>query len=241
MKKNPIFVLNWKMNLLPSQEELLCHQLTQYLPANKVSLVICPSFLSIAQCSQIIKNSKSSISLGSQDCSEHEQGNFTAQTSAKASAQAGCRYSIVDHYETRIANHFSEQNILSKAKMAIQASITPIICLGADSDEDEALKAQIKPYFELLSQTTKHIIFAYEPSMAIGSANSANIEDIKRVTDQIRLISRDYSGKTSILYGGSVNAQNIVQIYKLESVDGFLIGNAGLNFQEIKKMLESLL
>ncbi len=236
MKKNPIFVLNWKMNLLPGQELELCRKLTQFL-CNDTKLIICPSFLTLLSCGQMIEGAKSPISLGSQDCSEHDLGNFTSQICAKSLFEIGCRYGIVGHYQTRLTYTLSEQNILSKAKMALKEGLTPIICLGASPEE---LKSQIECYFDLLRENKeKQIIFAYEPSLEIGSTKSAELEVIKTITTQIRHLLGKYSNKISILYGGNVNSQNIVKIWELGSLDGFLIGKAGLNFQEIKKMIES--
>lgn len=237
MKKNPTFVLNWKMNLLPGQELELCHKLTQFL-CNYTKLIICPSFLTLLSCGQMIEGAKSTISLGSQDCSEHDLDNFTSQICAKSLFEIGCRYGIVGHRETRLACAFSEQNILSKTKMALKEGLTPIICLGTNPEE---LESQIECYFDFLHENKeKQIIFAYEPVLEIGSSKSAELEVIKTATTQIRHLLGKYSNKISILYGGNVSAQNIVKIWELGSLDGFLIGKAGLNFQEIKKMIESL-
>lgn len=184
----------------------------------------------------MIEGAKSTISLGSQDCSEHDLDNFTSQICAKSLFEIGCRYGIVGHRETRLACAFSEQNILSKTKMALKEGLTPIICLGTNPEE---LESQIECYFDFLHENKeKQIIFAYEPVLEIGSSKSAELEVIKTATTQIRHLLGKYSNKISILYGGNVSAQNIVKIWELGSLDGFLIGKAGLNFQEIKKMIE---
>ncbi len=243
MKKNRIFVLNWKINLLPNQEEDLCLKLLKDWPENE-TLIICPSLLNVCNLSNIIEknNHRRHISTCSQDCCEHDFGNFTGQVSAKSLSESGCKYCLVGHYETRIANSLNEYQVAGKAQAALKNGLIPIICIGAESHKKpEQIKAQAIVYLDLLKEFVDgQIIFAYEPSFAIGSNHSASVESISNMTAGIRSISKPYSNKVRILYGGSINSQNISQISKIESIDGFLIGNASLNFQEIKKMLESL-
>lgn len=235
-----IFVANWKMNLCTSEElDLFCKIIE--LEEEAHNLVICPSFLSIRECARNLfeKNPESSIFLGAQDCSNHPSGNYTGQINAKSIKDAGCTHCIVGHYETRKAQKLYERDVVDKARTVLSAGLIPIICIGAENPEPPAVRHQAEVYHDILdAKELAQVIFVYEPAHAIGTGKRDTLESIAQATEEIKSVFAELEGKVKVLYGGSVTPDNIDQIWAVDSVDGFLVGNSSLNFQDVKKMLE---
>ena len=129
--------------------------------------------------------------------------------------------------------------------------VNPIICIGETSDENESgitkavLKNQLIKIFENNDfKESKEYIIAYEPIWAIGTGKVPSANQINNIHSKIRLllakkIGHGNSNKISILYGGSVNAQNAIEILNLSQVDGALVGGASLKVSDFSKIIDS--
>lgn len=230
------------MNLCTNEElELFCKIIKHEDLGHNI--VICPSFLSIRECAKNLfeQNPESTIFLGAQDCSEHPSGNYTGQVSAKSIKDAGCTHCIIGHYETRKAHKLYERDIVDKLRSALSVGLVPIVCLGAESTTPEEVEHQAHLYKDVIdSKELAQIIFVYEPALAIGTGKSATTESIALMTGKIKDVFSDLGNKAKILYGGSVTHSNSKEILEINHLDGFLVGNSSLNFQEVKKLLECL-
>ena len=241
---------NWKMNLNINEAIELSNGLLKH---NEVfveeKIIIFPSFLIIPEIYNMYKNSK--VSIGAQDCSMYNNGAFTGQVSAKMIKDAGCKYVIIGHSERRSLFNETSSIVSQKAVKAISAGLKVIICIGENSKDREkgdylfVLEEQLKqslPDISIDSNLLRNkIIIAYEPVWAIGTGNTASnkdIEEVHRFIKEIINTNYQFNFDLPILYGGSVNSKNSSEIFKINNVDGVLVGGASLKSEEFLKIIK---
>ena len=225
-----LIALNYKMNGSKS------FHLNQLKTINKLklkgtNLVLCPSFVFLHLFS-LNKN----ISLGAQDISDANNGKSTGQTSAQMLKEFNVKYVIVGHSERRSAGETDEQ-ISKKVKNAIENGITPIICVGANADEDvsKTLKKQLKFALKYV-KPDDNIVVAYEPVWAIGTGKIPTVKEINFATNLIKKQTEIAKVNAQILYGGSVNDNNFNEL-KTANIDGFLLGGVSLETEKLVKII----
>jgi triosephosphate isomerase len=169
--------------------------------------------------------------------SETNNGAFTGEISAEMLAQI-CQYVIVGHSERR--TYFSETDLFINLKLlaALSAGITPILCVGEKREDRDSGRAhdivssQLDANLNGMDLNSK-IVVAYEPVWAIGTGQSASPEIAQDMMFHIREILADLFGNRSetipLLYGGSVNEDNIGVYVSQADIDGALVGGASLN------------
>jgi triosephosphate isomerase (TIM) len=181
------------------------------------------------------------ISWGAQDCSAFESGAYTGEVSAAMLAEFGCRYVLVGHSERRAYHGESDQLVADKAKAALGAGLTPIVCVGETLAEREAghtdavVKRQLSAVIHTLAHCISQIVVAYEPVWAIGTGRTASPEQAQAVHALLRAQLRAATAHASdmkILYGGSVKADNAGVLFAQGDIDGGLIGGASLKAAE---------
>lgn len=208
----------------------------------KESLIIFPASLYLS----IIN--KYSFNFGSQDVSLFNESNSTGEVTAKQIKSTNAKYTIIGHSERREKNKEDEYIISKKIRNALDNDLKVVYCIGETKEEKsrhktyQVLEKQIAKIFNHLSEAEINaIIIAYEPVWAIGSGNPAKSSDIEEITTFIKKIIKDYYNiDIKVLYGGSVNSNNISEFNKIRSVDGFLVGSASLNVEEVTKMLQKI-
>lgn len=212
-----LVVANLKMN--KTKEEMIIYKKTLEENIENNNLIICPQDIYLDF--MISQNYK----VGAQDLYIENSGSYTGENSPDALESIGVTYGIVGHSERR--KHFNETNdfINKKIKAALTNNIIPILCIGESLEErelkEEILKKQLE---ECLKEITGEIIIAYEPIWAIGTGKLPTTKEITEVISFIKTIS-----KNKVIYGGSINLENIEEIINLENIDGVLIGGASLN------------
>ena len=245
MPKRMIFAANWKMVWDFAQTITFAQQYRHELAAlaDNRSIILCPSFPAIPELVNIFKNSP--VCVGAQDCSGKVAGAFTGQVSAAHLASAGATYCIIGHSERRRYNHETTQEVAAKTGLALAAGLTPILCVGETADEQAAgktsqvLEDQLLPVLEVIKQhPSAGVIIAYEPVWAIGTGKIPSSDDIKNAFGHLSHLARAAAITSPLLYGGSVTAANAPLLKKIELLDGFLIGGASLDFQELKNIVE---
>ncbi|MCL4360870.1 triose-phosphate isomerase [Candidatus Dependentiae bacterium] len=242
-------VLNWKMEKSHLEEILWCKENKEELiklSTNNHFFILCPSFTSLQTIKEIFD--KSEIEIGAQNCSQYLLGSHTGQVSAKSLKEIGCLYCIIGHSETRTELNENYYQIAKKTKALISQHINPIICIGETREEKDknltldALAQQLEPIVqEIINLNVKEIIFAYEPVWAIGSGNTPLASEIYEITKWVKMYLKVTlpEVKTKVLYGGSISSRNIDELKNIFDLDGFLIGKASLDIQEIKKIVTS--
>ena len=242
-----ILIANWKMYLTHDQAiewiKNYSEELDQIIQKTEHLLVILPSL--DACCKMQTITAGRSFSIGAQDCSPHELGAYTGQISAQSLEQMNCTHCLIGHSETRSEHNVSDFVVAEKLRQLIATSIIPIICVGENRKEDsisatlahiETQLKQLITYFD--SQKTYYI--AYEPLWAIGTGIIPTSDHVVIISNHIRSYIKHHSSATiKVLYGGSVTSETIKQIVTPE-IDGFLIGKASTDFQELKKIVNYL-
>ena len=248
--KNMLIAGNWKMNTLASESVKLCEELVPFTSeiGENPKVVVCPPFTNISAVYDVLKNSN--IGLGAQNCHYLEKGAFTGEISLPMLKELNCEYVIIGHSERR--KHFCENDeyINKKAKAALQYEIKPIVCIG----ETQGQRKDNNTFLVLEKQITEglrgidpkildRVVIAYEPVWAIGTGVAATVEQIEEAHKFIRFLLDDMFGKNSdnvlILYGGSVDAENSHPIFKIQDVNGALIGGASLKIEQFTSIIKT--
>jgi len=231
---------NWKMNGSLADNELLCKSIQSGLAGHDVSqataVAVCVPSIYLAQLQGLLAGSQ--IGLGSQDISSHDKGAFTGEIASSMLKEFGVRYAIVGHSERRQYHGETDTLVALKAKAALAAGITPIVCVGESLAEREAgkteevVKRQLAAVIHENGHCISEIVVAYEPVWAIGTGKTATPEMAQAVhavlRAQLHAASPVAADRVQILYGGSMNASNATSLLACHDIDGGLIGGAAL-------------
>lgn len=230
-----IIVLNHKSNL---EKEEYQNYITDFSTIKtKHKLVVCPSFINLGL---PVSNE---INLGSQNISTYNSGAHTGEISSAQLKSYNIKYTIIGHSERRKEQKENLLEINKKIKQAEKNNIIPILCIGetkkerANGEVEAIIKEEILSAIEDLTEKQKEkLIIAYEPIWSIGTGLIPSNKDIIKATKYIKKLLP----KAKVLYGGSVNEENIDIIKKIQDIDGYLIGGLSLNIEKIKILLEKL-
>ncbi|MGH3371466.1 MAG: triose-phosphate isomerase, partial [Nocardioidaceae bacterium] len=210
----------------------------------RVEVAVVPPFTDLRSVQTLVDGDRLKIKYGAQDVSAHDNGAYTGEISAGMLAKLGCSYVVVGHSERREYHAEDDGLVNSKAKKAIQAGMTPIVCVGEglevrkEGRHVEHTLAQVDGSLAGLTETqVAELVIAYEPVWAIGTGEVATPDDAQEVCAAIRAriaesVSEEAARKVRILYGGSVKAANVGGIMEKSDVDGCLVGGASLQADE---------
>ena len=232
MKKNFLFVCNFKMNTV--KKSLYKKALGTQSYNN---IVLCPNFCDIKEYTSLKKSN--GIMIGAQNVSEFKSGAHTGEISATMLQIAGVNFCIAGHCERKENNFETSSQINLKVKRLIECGITPIICVGESTfkNEEYAAKYALLELNEVLKDVElSKVIIAYEPIWAIGTGKVASVKHIQFVISAIK----KYMGIQFVLYGGSFNLSNYKDIFDIDCVDGALIGGASLKPFDIIEMVNKI-
>ena len=235
---------NWKMNGNFGDNQRLLEEILDGLKTNlpRCGVVVCVPFPYFVQVHDYQNRSRDNggaplLALGAQDVSAHPLGAYTGEVSASMLKEHNVRYAIVGHSERRQYHGESDAVVADKAKAALAAGITPIVCVGETLAEREAGRTEevVKRQLAAVIQTNGHciseIVVAYEPVWAIGTGKTASPEEAQSVHAVVRSqlkAATDQSARVKILYGGSMNASNASSLLGQPDIDGGLVGGASL-------------
>ena len=200
------------------------------------SCAVCVPAPYLAQCQSVLSGSV--IGWGAQDVSAQGAGAFTGEVSAAMLADFACQYVIVGHSERRAMHAESSDLVAKKALAALDAGLTPIVCVGETLAEREAdqtyvvVRNQLEAVLALVGERVDKIVVAYEPVWAIGTGKTATPEMAQAVHARLRAQIAEKnpvaSGTVQILYGGSMKPDNAIELMAQPDIDGGLIGGAAL-------------
>jgi triosephosphate isomerase (TIM) len=249
MSRTPLMAGNWKSNVNHLEAVHLVQKLSFTLndkkhDYGKAEVVVLPPFTDIRSVQTVVDGDQLSIGYGAQDVSAHDGGAYTGEISAAMLAKLGCSYVCVGHSERREYHAESDELVNAKAKAALGAGMTPIVCVGEPLPIRQA--GEQVPYTlaqldgSLAGFTAEQVaglVVAYEPVWAIGTGEVATPDDAQEVCAAIRERVREVHGDDAadavrVLYGGSVKAANVGGIMEKADVDGCLVGGASLQVDE---------
>ncbi len=235
-----LVIANWKMN--PKNEAAA---LALAKVADAEGVVVCPPFPFVPALAKKLKRAD----LGVQDIGAEEEGAFTGQVSGKQVKGYGVGYAIVGHSERRRLGEGNDL-IAKKVMAALKAGITPILCVGESRDEHvtgrtkEIVERQLELGLSLLGRQVPaaKVVIAYEPVWAISGGDplseSDTPENAANVIAYIRERLKHAPVRATVIYGGSVNAENVTSFLNQEGIDGVLVGGASIR-PEFKTIIKS--
>ncbi len=228
MKK--LLICNHKMFLTYDEAIILKNKMND-INFDDVDLVVCPSYLNF----DVFKD----YTLGAQNCFYEDKGAYTGEISSYDLNLRKIKYSIVGHSDRR--KYETNEEINLKVKSLLKNSMTPILCIGETKMDkelrrtSEVLKKQLYSALDgVVLDKSQELVIAYEPVWAIGTGNNLSKEQIEDTLMYLRkLLDLKEIHNYKLLYGGSVNKSNINFILN-DIVDGYLLGNASINDDELK-------
>ena len=236
MTNKILFIANWKMfgdlNSVKSIQSVI--NLSKKKNYKNAKIIYCPPYTLLNYF--VIKTRKTNLDVGAQNCHyEINTGPYTGSISSTMIKKLGAKYVIIGHSENRSDGETNTQ-INKKIHSAILNNLNVIFCIGENLFEkknkktNKILKKQIDMGLKKIKKIDK-IIFAYEPVWSIGTGKVlTNKELTKQVIIIKKIIKNKFKNqKTKIIYGGSVNNQNINNLKQIKEINGFLIGGASQN------------
>ena len=231
---------NWKMNTTVPEGVALAKEVAakaKDLPAN-VKLVVAPPFTHLGAVAEALKGSK--VGLSAQNCADHEKGAYTGEVAVSMLTSVGCQYTILGHSERRQYYGETDEKLVVKTRLALEAGLKVILCVGENLDEREAGK-----HFAVVTEQTKNVLYnftaedlkkvviAYEPVWAIGTGKTATAAQAEEIHACIRSViaakfGAEAADEMTILYGGSCKPSNAKELFAEKDIDGGLIGGAAL-------------
>ena len=232
------FVANWKMygNLKSLNTLNKVIKFSKSKEIKKGRLIYCPPYTLISSFLKKFENCL--IDIGGQNCHESDDyGSHTGFVNSKMLKSSGANYVILGHSENRQKGE-TDKLINLKIKSAIKAKLKVIFCIGETLTEKKRKKTrsilskQIKLGLKKI-KAKSDIFIAYEPVWSIGTGKILKTSELEQTVEFIKKKFKSKSPK--ILYGGSVNPENIRNFKKITGIDGFLIGGAS---QSPKKFID---
>ena len=246
---------NWKMNTDYTSSLDLFSEIANMITIevnNSAQVIICAPFIPLNSLAQLAKGNNK-IALGAQNCHHEESGAFTGEISAKMIQSVGVTYIIVGHSERR--QYFSESDsiLAQKVNTVLKNKLTPIFCIGetlaqrTSNIHFQIIKNQLEQgLFHLSAEAfaANNLVLAYEPVWAIGTGLTATPQQAQEVHAFIRnelatQYGQQIANSTSILYGGSCNPKNAVELFAQTDIDGGLIGGASLKSRDFVDIIKS--
>ncbi len=236
MPNNKYLICNFKAKML--KDELIAFEAkVHHLPQNnQLKLIICPPtpYLYIFQ--------NNIYNLGSQEISMYGNGSYTGENSAEQLTSLNVKYVLVAHFESRTILKETVESITQKIKNAVNNDIIPIFFIGELNPNNQnstydIYKQITEIYDNLTNDEMAQTIIAYEPACSIGTGE---ILPLNILTDKINyiknLLKTKYNLQIPLVYGGSINSQNIENISKIAQLDGIVLGESSTIYEQLEEI-----
>jgi triosephosphate isomerase len=244
--RTPVIAGNWKMNTTPADGKALAAAVAKGAAAHKgVEVIICPPFTGIAAAAEAVRGS--SVKVGAQNAHAKAFGAFTGEVSVPM-LKGLVTHVIVGHSERRAMFGETDATVAEKAKAVSAGGMSPIVCVGESLDVRKSGKAVQTVRAQVRGSLAGYeawgtLTVAYEPVWAIGTGEAASPEQAQEIAAAIRAELASVAGKSAaesirILYGGSVNPQNIGPFVDRADIDGALVGGASLKAEDFVRIIE---
>lgn len=251
MTRPTIVAANWKMNGDLALVDAMATALANVELNDNVQVVICPSAPYLSALTAKTNALKTDINVGAQNVSEHAQGAYTGEISTKMLQELSVKFVIIGHSERRSYYNETSTQIALKVSAALEAGLTPILCIGESESErateqtETVLSSQLQPVIDEIGiEKFVDVVIAYEPVWAIGTGKTASNEMAQETHQFIRQFlaqaNETVAAKVPLLYGGSVNASNCEELFAQPDIDGGLIGGASLQVEQFQTICSTV-
>ncbi|MDX1558096.1 MAG: triose-phosphate isomerase [Marinobacter sp.] len=240
---------NWKMNGSKDLAQALVSDVRSQTASldNGVEVVIIPPAIYVGD---VVANVGDSLSVGVQNVGQWASGAYTGEISAEMASDQGCQYALVGHSERRQLFGEKDDVVAEKVERIIGAGLYAVLCVGETLEEREAGNAEAVVASQVRAGLAKiaegqwqRVIVAYEPVWAIGTGKTATAKDAQAMHGAIRRVLAEMgapANEISLLYGGSVKADNAAALFAEPDIDGGLIGGASLNAKDFVSICRSV-
>ncbi|MCE2751321.1 MAG: triose-phosphate isomerase [Pirellula sp.] len=241
---------NWKMNLNRGQSLSLVQSLAESLRGvSEVDIAVCPPAVYLGELGKALH--ATNIGLGAQNVNSKAEGAYTGEISCSMLKDVGCRYVILGHSERRAIYGETDSMVNEKLHAVLAAGLTPIVCVGETLEQREAGQTQqvvrsqcLGSLAGLTEDQMLKTVLAYEPVWAIGTGKTASPAQAEEVHKDIRsLLEAQFSVGTAqkviVLYGGSVKADNALELLSEPNIDGALVGGASLKQDSFEGIIKA--
>jgi triosephosphate isomerase len=238
--RKKLMAANWKMYKKPEQtRDFFREFLPMVADHSRDEIVVCTPFVDLPAAVETAKGSN--VAIGGQDLHWEKEGAYTGEISADMLLAVGCTHVIIGHSERRQYFGETDDTVNRKLKTALEASLTPIVCVGEVLEEreagltDDVLRRQcLRAFHAISAKKAGKLVVAYEPVWAIGTGKTATPELAADAHALIRgeaakSFGQELADNLRILYGGSVKPENAKALMAQEELDGALVGGASLD------------
>ncbi len=248
MTRTPFIAGNWKMHkTIAEAEEFIAALLPKVSTADGVDIAVCAPFLALQALVESARGSR--VAIFAQTMHEAEEGAFTGEVSARMLAEIDVDGVVLGHSERRGLFGETDRALALKVKAALEADLTPILCVGETEEERERgdterkLRHQVQEGLEKLdSPRLGDVVIAYEPIWAIGTGLVATLEQAQEAVAfgraRVEGIDKEAGQAVRNLYGGSLKPENAEELLALPDVDGALVGGASLDPETFAQIVE---
>lgn len=236
---------NWKMYMNYDETVALANTLaTASISEHDLTLAVFPLAIATKPVVDAFANTK--FAVGAQNVSWTPKGAYTGAVSALMYRELGCKYALIGHSERRHIFGETDADVRKKIEACLENGLTPVVCIGETKTErdsggrEERLIAQIESAFSGLNINGNEVIVAYEPVWAIGTGDACDVAEAVKVHEFVDAQIQKTCGKSlPILYGGSVNAKNVLSYLNESTIMGVLVGNASAKADTFVPLIDS--
>ena len=238
MNRTPLIAGNWKMHKTDAEARSFMAALQPLVgSAANVDIAVCPPFTALAACIEVAAGT--GLRVFAQNMHDEPSGAYTGEVSAAMLVELGADGVLLGHSERRQLFCETDEALGRKVRVALDAGLTPVLCVGETESEREGgdtqrkLRHQVQQGLEdVPDDRLAEIVIAYEPVWAIGTGKVASPEQAQEACDFVRALVSDRSEEAAaavrVLYGGSMKPGNAAELLALPDIDGGLIGGASL-------------
>lgn len=237
---------NWKMYVAGSRAAELLRAVQSGLEERLAAdvgaprVIVCPPFVSLPPLAELLDPRL--VRLGAQNCHWEQDGPYTGEVSPTMLAGLA-DYVLIGHSERRAVGE-TDERIAGKVAAAAEAGLTPILFVGEDEPSSgggagEEAKRRLERGLAELDLHRRHALIVYEPTWAIGAERPAEPEHVEAIVAQLKDKLSDLGAKrTEVIYGGTVNAENVDSFAAIEALDGVGATRASLDARELLRIVD---
>jgi len=249
MSRTPLIAGNWKLHkTIAEAEEFVAGLLPRVSSTEGVDVALCVPFTALAAVVDSTRGSR--VEVYAQNMHEAASGAFTGEISAPMLNELDVHGTLLGHSERRQYFGETDKALALKVVAALDAGLTPMLCVGETEDERDAgdterkLRNQVQDGLDKVDEARLgDVVIAYEPIWAIGTGKVATPEQAQDAVAFVRALvadrSKEQAERTRILYGGSVNDANAAELLGLPDIDGALVGGASLDPAKLATIIDA--